>query len=308
MYPQIQRQALRANKAANIVYLNNPKVGCSTIKNILWNSLADEPRARKVDVHDVEASPFDNRIDQMDWLADARIFTFVRNPFVRVVSAYLNKIADQKPIQWSHFVRRYGVDSGPVIGFDAFIKLISEDAPERLDPHWRPQHLNLMYPFVQPNMMGKLERMDDLLPQVLERYLGLPPAPVKRKSRHGTNAGATYLDYFRNRDTLDRVLALYAEDFRYFGYATDLDAPVEGTDLPPSSDHRHDRLAALSDFRRAGSASDRADALSRLDTLVQADAMARDDGFVGAWLANVKQKSDAKPVKPRAQAGVSPGS
>lgn len=300
MYPQIQRQALRASRSGNIVYLNNPKVGCSTIKNILWNTLADEPRARKVDVHDIEASPFDNQIDQMDWLADARIFTFVRNPFVRIVSAYLNKIADQKPIQWSAFVRRYGVDSGPVIGFDAFIRLISEDAPERLDPHWRPQHLNVMYPFVQPNMMGKLENMDAVLPLVLERYLGLPPVPVQRKSRHGTNASASYLDYFTNPDTLDRVLTLYAEDFRYFGYAPDLDAPLGGSDLPPVSDHRHERLAGLAAFRQAKSPADRAAKLAKLEGLIAADPVVSQDSFARDWLHNAKHRADHKPGKKHA--------
>lgn len=86
------RQSIRANRKNNIIYLNNPKVGCSTIKSNLWQILSPETFRKDGDVHDVKSSPFSNKPVDSRWISTANIFTFVRNPFTRAVSAFLNKI------------------------------------------------------------------------------------------------------------------------------------------------------------------------------------------------------------------------
>ena len=290
--PQIHRQAIRANRTGNIVYLNNPKVGCSTAKFNLWLALDPDIAGRNPDVHSIAGSPFTDDLAALDWIETARIFTFVRNPFVRVVSAYLNKIAGQEPAQWDWFVRRYKVPADRVLPFDAFIRLISDDCPEDLDPHWRPQHLNLMYPFVQPNVIGKLERMDEELPQILTQFLATPAAPPRRKTQHGTDAAQSFQSYFRDPDTLRRVISLYYEDFAHFGYALDPAAPVAGTALPPVSerisDHGHPRLAALAALRRETAGPARQAVVERVAALVATDpATARDDN-IRAWLLHAR--------------------
>lgn len=294
MLPQIHRQALRANKTGNIVYLNNPKVGCSTVKNALWKALSPETAQGPFDVHLLEGSPFNDDLQSLDWLETARIFTFVRNPFVRLVSAYLNKIAGQEAAQWQWFVRRYKVPADQVLPFDDFVRMISEDAPEDLDPHWRPQHINLMYPFVRPNAIGKLEQMDEELPRFLERYLAVPLVPVPRKNQHGTNARATYLDHFRNPNTLRRVITLYYDDFRHFGYSLDLAAPLEGRALAAPSDHDHPRLAALADLRRASTPAARHAALDRIDALIADDPFTRNDETSRAWAIHARLESGGR--------------
>lgn len=294
MLPQILRQALRANKAGNIVYLNNPKVGCSTVKTALWKALSPETAQGQIDVHTIKGSPFMDDIEILDWLENARIFTFVRNPFVRLVSAYLNKIVCQEAAQWQPFVRRYKVPDDKVLPFDNFVQLISEDAPEDLDPHWRPQHINLMYPFIRPNAIGKLEHMDEELPVILKRFLSVPLAPVQRKNQHGTNAEATYLQYFRNPNTLRRAITLYYNDFCYFNYSLDLDSPQEGRALAAHSDHGHPRLATLAALRKEGSPAARHAALDRIDRLIADDPLTRNDEASRAWAIYARLNSGGR--------------
>lgn len=275
MLHEIHRQELRANKAGNIVYLNNPKVGCSTVKNALWMALSSETAHGSFNVHSIERSPFNDDISDLDWLEYTRVFTFMRNPFVRLVSAYLDKIVGQEAEQWKWFVLRYKVPADKVLPFDDFVRLISDGAPEDLDPHWRPQYINLVYPFVRPNAIGKLERMDAELPDILQRYLSVAPAPVKRENLHGTNAGATFRDYFRDPITLRRAITLYSDDFRHFRYSLDLAAPFEGEALAAPSDHGHPRLAALGALVKADNPVARQAALDRIDALIADDPFAR---------------------------------
>ena len=299
MLPQIHRQAIRANQAGNVVYLNNPKVGCSTVKFNLWRALVPDAAEEAMDVHKIAGSPFTDDLASINWIETSRIFTFVRNPFVRVVSAYLNKIAKRERPHWLLFAQRYKVPVEQVLSFDAFVQLISDDAPEELDPHWRAQRINLMYPFVMPNVIGRLENMDEELPQILAHFLGTPAEPTNRKSPHGTNASDSYQAYFRNPETLRRVLTLYYEDFLHFGYSLDPAAPIAGKAMPPLaariSDHPHTRLAALAELRRAHTGPARQQATERLAALVAADPATVADRDLNAWMLSAKIDAAREP-------------
>lgn len=283
---KILNDAIRANKAANIVYLNNPKVGCSTIKLNLWTILSPGNPPEGRDVHNIKGSPFETDIRAVRWAAHANIFTFVRNPFVRVVSAYLDKVGgSRKNSAWVTFAERYKLDQFAPLPFDEFIRLISEDAPEDLDRHWRPQHLNILYPFVMPNALGKLERMDSELPEILNTFLGVRPE-MKRRDGHATSARESFKDYYTSTETADRVRALYAKDFAYFGYSTDLDAPTAGEDSPPLSAHEHPRLGALSTLH---SQPDRARTiLTRLSSMIDEAPETKGDAYTRAWVLHTR--------------------
>lgn len=296
MLPHITNQALRANKAGNIVYLNNPKVGCSTVKFNLWKALSPDTAQGQFNEHDLEGSPFSSELWSMDWLENASIFTFARNPFVRVVSAYLNKIVAQEKAQWHTFVRRYKVDPVKVLPFDAFISHIAADTPEDLDPHWRPQSINIMYPFIRPNALGKLERMDEALPKIMSRFLGTDIAETPRKAVHSTQAQKNFLGYLGNPETVRKIIALYYDDFTYFGYFMDPDAPVEGKPVELFSDHAHPRLAGLAALRNASQKKDAQEILLRLQGLIADDPLARSDRPTRSWLLNSRLEAAPWPA------------
>ncbi|MDT8853502.1 sulfotransferase family 2 domain-containing protein [Paracoccaceae bacterium Fryx2] len=248
--PKILHQSLRANRANRFIYLNNAKVGCSTVKASLWAAITGSPPAKIGNVHVLEGSPFDNDIRKLDWAADAFIFTFVRNPHARLVSAYLNKVLPPRDRVWPEFATRHGLDPDRPIGFDAFVEFISGIPPEAHDPHWRPQHINTLHPFVTPNFVGDLDRMDTLLPDLLARLLPGRIAGSVARRQHGTGAGDSYRSHLTDPGTVARMQRLYAGDFELFGYDPDPardPAPLAETRLRP---HRHPRLARLARQRR----------------------------------------------------------
>ena len=242
---QIVEQAVRANPQHGFIYLNNPKVGCSTIKRSLWLAMTGQtPADLKRPVHVVEGSPFVSRLTDPVAVRQAFIFSFVRNPFQRIVSAYLNKVQMRTDKVWSGFATRRGWNPETEVSFDGFVERLSGVPPEEQDPHWRAQHLNILYPFVRPNLIGDLDSLDRVLPQVLARVAS-GQAKVVQGRRHGTAARQVWSGFFGDKATLDRVLTLYAGDFAAFGYAPSLTADPACQRAEVWSDHGHDGLAKV---------------------------------------------------------------
>lgn len=253
-YPlsRILRQALRANRAHGFVYLNNPKVGCSTVKANLWSAVDGCPVKSIRDVHAIEGSPFEREIATLDWAGGAFVFTFVRNPYARIVSAWRNKAVDRRDGTWESFARRHGhADPTAPIGFDAFVEFIATVPPEEQDPHWRPQHLNTLHPFVQPNLLADLETMDRQLPQILARLFPGRPAGIASRARHSTGARHGFAVQLGDDGTAKRLRQLYAGDFEAFGYRRDPRADPAPRRGPQLSEHDHPGLALLARYHQA---------------------------------------------------------
>lgn len=250
--PRILRQALRANRENGFVYLNNPKVGCSTVKANLWSAIDGCPVKAIKDVHAIEGSPFEREITALDWAEGAFIFTFVRNPYARIVSAWRNKAVNRRDSTWQRFARNHGhTDPAAPIGFDAFVEFIAAVPPEAQDPHWRPQHLNTLHPFLQPNLVADLETMDRDLPQILARLFPGRPSRITSRARHSTGAREGFAAQLGDDGTVRRLRQLYDGDFEAFGYRRDPradPAPLRG---PQFMEHTHPGLALLARYHQA---------------------------------------------------------
>jgi hypothetical protein len=244
---RILHNCIRENRDHGFIYLNNPKVGCSTVKSALWQAVTGEKPARGAGVHAVAGSPFNAKPVDAAFAERAYIFTFVRNPYQRVVSAYLNKVIARRNPAWKAFAQRHDVGGTGLVTFDSFVEALAAVPPELHDPHWRPQHLNTLYPFVKPNLIADLESLDSLLPEILGRlFPGQPmPAAVKRKRNTATRARAIWRSQLSDAGTRKRVLDVFGADFEAFGYRTDVDAEPEPTRGPQISEHQHKGLAKL---------------------------------------------------------------
>ena len=273
---RILGNAIRENAAHGVIYLNNPKVGCSTVKATLWRAITGSGPATKGGVHKVEGSPFSIDMADPDTVQTAFVFTFVRNPYERIVSAYLNKVAAHKEKLWQTFATKRGLNPDDAVTFDGFVEMIANTDPEENDPHWRPQYLNTMYPFVRPNLIGDLSSLDDLLPQVLTRVFGDAAPDVASRQRHSTSAKTSWRSFFENSVTLERVRSLYGPDFELFGYSRDLDAPTTSTRLPLWSDTPHIGLARLAVYLNAPLTEQ----FATLNALETADM----DGVLSDWI------------------------
>jgi hypothetical protein len=248
LFPRLVQQALRVNLDHGVIYLNNPKAGCSTVKTGLWLALQGRaPPPGSPLVHKTDNSPLSKALNDADAARRAFVFTFVRNPLQRLVSAYLDKLVARRDTIWTEFATRHGADPVRAPSFDGFVEVLSGVAPEEQNPHWRAQHLNILYPFVRPNLLADLGALRRELPAVLRRVstrqvAEIPPSP------HHMGAAAVWTDYYRDPATLRRAVDLYPGDFDAFSYAPSLTADPGGTMGVVRSEHGHEGLARMVDL------------------------------------------------------------
>lgn len=136
----------------------------------------------------------------------------------RVESAYVSKILRAGDGVLGRRVRIQRVlglpeDRNSPPSFDQFIDAIERQDPIRLDQHWWPQHLNLMHPLVEYDVVGRLENFEADRRRI-EQMAGLPLVPVQ--ARNTAKRDGSLFD--GRPDLLNRVRDIYAQDFELFGY------------------------------------------------------------------------------------------
>jgi len=216
---------VRYAPALNIVYLNNPKCGCTTVKHALWfasdaalgtNTFAGNAHDRKID-------PFARNVfrlspEQRERVADAAVFSVVRNPFARALSAYMDKVAND-PGVWPIFVKRLGLKSTvgkEELSFADFLGIVAVAHDDILDGHFRPQCRNLLLPLAEPDFVGSVENMGSV-----GAFLETRGVPFRDEAMNATRAQEHFGALYDGR-TAALVRERYAEDFAAFGYPANL--------------------------------------------------------------------------------------
>lgn len=242
---RILHNSIRENRDHGFIYLNNPRVGCSTVKSELWQAITGEKPVQGA--HALEGSPFNARLVDAALAERAFIFTFVRNPYHRVVSAYLNKVIARHNQGWKAFARQHDVGGTGLVSFDSFVEALAAVPADLHDPQWRPQYLNTLHRFVKPNLIADLGALDSQMPAILARLFPGKAlvAPGKRKHDLNTRARMIWRTQLADAGTCKRVQDIYGADFEAFGYRTDLEADPEPMHGPRVSEHGHEGLGRL---------------------------------------------------------------
>lgn len=211
-------KTLHVSPRLQAVYVNNPKVACSTIKLALQRAELNDPVWNPAtSVHDHGASPLLTwpEMTMENWeseLAGRFVFSFVRNPFSRLRSAYLNKIVEPQK-KGVHRVRAgFARDYLPT--FSEFLAAVCETDPVKHDAHWRPQSLNLSLGRISLDFCGRLEKFDADWRGVSER-LGLPVQPTRAGKATDASQQSELVFSEAERASVARV---FAEDFQTYGY------------------------------------------------------------------------------------------
>jgi hypothetical protein len=216
-------QYLRPVPEHGIIYVKNPKAGCSTILVWLDRLHTGDYDFRFSNIHKEHRLP---TVGEVGRTVVARMlsgaayrFSFVRSPLRRFESVYWDKIVPRRSgRQWPTLPQALGVDlePGTVISFERFLSIVEQQDPvSEMDPHWRPQHVNLLHPLVTYDYVGRLESFAADLEHIREAA-GLPHVPLelRNSSRH---SGAESV-YDGRPDLVRRVERLYATDFELYGY------------------------------------------------------------------------------------------
>lgn len=145
------------------------------------------------------------------------VFSIVRNPYTRLLSAYLDKIHNASP-QRDIRLLTLGLDSRLPVDFPTFVNAISRGEPRQLDTHWRPLfHLTRpdIVPYTDLLYFEKIDR--DLEVLFLKLFSGSRQSRqlIRRGRRTGTTLAATAT---MEESIKEIVFDIYRLDFETFGY------------------------------------------------------------------------------------------
>ena len=213
------------------LYVETPKVACSTIKRTL-QGLEAGPSQLLAGVHDKAASPLYGAIgcglSLREIFMTRRMFrfTFVRNPYVRILSCYLEKILADVAERRRH-LDLLGWDPQRPVSFARFLRAIEGIADRDRDVHWRSQSRLISDHAIAYDLIGRFETLRRDLSHVL-RVLGEvePDAAVRDVSHHRTDAAARVAEFFGPEEQA-LVARIYRDDFLRYGYRLELPASAE---------------------------------------------------------------------------------
>lgn len=230
------------------LYCPIAKVACSSIKR-WFLALNDERLAPGRDEH---VAVQRHRLRELSAVSAWQVlgdpsffrFTFVRNPWARLVSAYLNKFLGPTVFAQRIAARlrpRSALATGPEaivdVTFAEFVQFLTRGNPLRFDVHWRPQHCYLQDH--QFDFIGRFEHLREDFASLQERLgtdVPLTRCNATRYQCSGTE-GQLVVDHtprqllamgelpgyrqFYTAELSDTVGRLYATDIRQFGYEFD---------------------------------------------------------------------------------------
>jgi len=160
-------------KNRRIIYNPIAKCASSSLKAMIldMSDLSPAVKSLPLDTHATGLQLGDLPINEATDILDASSylkFAVVRDPFDRLVSAYLEKFVVNRMSLGNQFHTRavisrvFGIqrptpdDFSKSITFSQFVNYVINQSPDQLDPHWCPQYLYLK------NAIFKLFRFDHL--------------------------------------------------------------------------------------------------------------------------------------------------
>lgn len=208
-----------------IIYINNPKAGCTTIKRSLMSDFESPSQLFHKRCHaEHDVCNFSPEI-----LSKAPVIFIGRNPFARFRSCYWNKVFVTKlekqerkskaPAPMRRDLRRkmrkYFDITGPMSPtMDMFIEFVrwemSTLGASEVNPHYRPQTQILAMSRWKPDVIGKLEAIDVLWEQLQDQFKFR--APIKQRF----NASSPLAELTPDQEKA--IAELYADDFDLLNY------------------------------------------------------------------------------------------
>lgn len=209
-----------------------PKIACSRIKLTL-HLLDGNPEPENLgDIHDLGhrlASFDDKQILEMLSSSDWFRFCFVRNPYERLISAYMSQVGNtwNQQYEWlkkdikKHFNYPHGDASEVLVSFGDFVRYLKV-GPESVR---RDGHFNVQTRVVQPDlipydMVGRFETFAQDFKRVLQ-HLGAPADILAAASERKNPTMKVHPAIAFDHDLAGIAYGLYEKDFARFSYDRD---------------------------------------------------------------------------------------
>lgn len=187
-----------------LVYLNNPKVACSSIKKSIFGE--------HLNIHAYVGEYTVNELSPE--MEDYYKFTFVRNPYKRLISCFEDKCI-QHPDDgcWdSYFLS----DLFRIDNFNQFIWRVCLIPDCMAEPHFAGQYQSVYDKKGKclVDFVGKIENIGEEYTPIRER---LNLLPLSQSNQASSLTGKNWMDYY-TPFTAALVYHKYKKDFMTFGY------------------------------------------------------------------------------------------
>jgi dermatan 4-sulfotransferase 1 len=227
--PENVNYSVHISLANNYIYVETPKAACSTMKLSLislelgYDFPLEEETSGYIHLRDWSPLLTPKQVVSFSRLLALPFlkFCFVRNPFTRVLSAYLDKIR-RKTLQKKKWLSLFGdrEPSAPVT-FSEFLTAIARQPVDLMDSHWRPQYFQTFQEGIPYDFVGRFETFSEDFDTLTQLFGHDRPLHMRHEANHQTGA-ASLLDDFYSQETEHLVEAIYEVDFKHFGYSTSL--------------------------------------------------------------------------------------
>jgi len=147
-------------------------------------------------------SLLNKRILSEDFVSNAYIFAFVRNPYARLVSLYKFK-NKRRNLSFKEFCEKIIYNPIPPIGSYNY-KGLSQANPQY---HWLLGNFNTSF-------IGHVENIDNNI-KIVSKDLKIPQKPIKNLNQ---TSHAHYKTYY-TKELKEEVYQYYKKDFEIFGYS-----------------------------------------------------------------------------------------
>ncbi len=216
---------LAINQELGFAYIRIPKAANSTVAKTL--ALRAYPGQRTTIEADPRGSEAKNLFQSISPLRCPTrrclqrryyTFTFVRHPYTRLLSAYLDKVTSdysQQKKGWERRSSHWSVDQGT--SFEAFVTSL-EQGNLCANIHWAPQTIICPVALRDLDFVGRVENLEHDLTTVTERLFGTTALELIGQREHNRQNANDKLDQYYTPALRKRVFRLYREDFEQLGY------------------------------------------------------------------------------------------
>jgi hypothetical protein len=223
-----------------LIYLQNPKVASTAIRHVLselsgkkniffqrWRKgkYGNPPRIRHVGLE---------TFFRLLHHRDALIFSFVRNPYDRLVSAWASKFeglplvgssitGPHRPVIDTYLEHRTSVDpklpfgKDRTLSFAEFVEYSTAVAASSIEKHITLQSKLIDLPGVNANFIGKYENFNSDMERILARIQAGPEIAARFTRRVNASTRGKFSSYY-TPDLTERVYKAFELDFDRFQY------------------------------------------------------------------------------------------
>ena len=155
-------------------------------------------------------------------------FTFVRNPYARLFSAYKSQVMDLRSpyVGFRESIRqKAGYPTPPgaalgMVGFADFVQYIAEQPDDQRDGHWKSQTGSMHLDTIRYDFVGRVETFEQDFTKLLQRF-DAPAELLAALTERVNTTTQIPLAAVYNKALADLVYTIYTDDFATFDYARD---------------------------------------------------------------------------------------